>query len=76
MKFVCDVFNKVQLFCDRYVVFAQNSKEAQKELIARLVMRQTKPVKDLISSVSLVLLNKAKGNVGESLHSLTFYNRI
>jgi hypothetical protein len=36
MKFVCDVFNKVQLFCDRYVVFAQNSKEARKELIARL----------------------------------------
>lgn len=27
---------KVQLFCDRYVVFAQNSKEAQKELVARL----------------------------------------
>lgn len=36
MKFVCDVFNKVQGFCDRYVVFARNSKEAQKELIARL----------------------------------------
>lgn len=36
MKFVCDVFNKVQLFCDRYMVVAQNSKEAQKELIARL----------------------------------------
>lgn len=36
MRFVCDVFNKVQGFCDRYVVFAQNSKEAQKELIARL----------------------------------------
>lgn len=36
MKFVCDVFNKVQGFCDRYVVFAQNSKEAQKELVARL----------------------------------------
>lgn len=36
MKFVCDVFNKVQGFCDRYIVFAQNSKEALKELIARL----------------------------------------
>lgn len=36
MKFVCDVFNKVQGFCDRYIVFAQNSKEARKELIARL----------------------------------------
>lgn len=36
MRFVCDVFNKVQGFCDRYVVFAQNSKEAQKELITRL----------------------------------------
>lgn len=36
MKFVCDVFNKVQSFCDRYIVVAQNSKEARKELIARL----------------------------------------
>lgn len=36
MKFVCDVFNKVYGFCDRYMVVAQNSKEAQKELIARL----------------------------------------
>ena len=36
MKFACDVFNKVQGFCDRYMVIAQNSKEAQKELIARL----------------------------------------
>lgn len=36
MKFVCDVFNKVQGFCDCYVVFARNSREAQKELIARL----------------------------------------
>lgn len=35
MKFVCDVFNKVYGFCDRYIVVAQNSKEAQKELIAR-----------------------------------------
>lgn len=36
MKFVCDVFNKVQSFCDSYIVVAQNSKEARKELIARL----------------------------------------
>lgn len=36
MRFVCDVFNKVQGFCDRYMVVAQNSKEARKELIARL----------------------------------------
>lgn len=36
MRFVCDVFNKVQSFCDRYMVVAQNSKEARKELIARL----------------------------------------
>lgn len=36
MRFVCDVFNKVQGFYDRYTVVAQNSKEAQKELIARL----------------------------------------
>ena len=36
MRFVCDVFNKVQSFCDRYIVVAQNSKEARKELIARL----------------------------------------
>lgn len=36
MGFVCDVFNKVQGFCDRYMVVAQNSKEARKELIARL----------------------------------------
>lgn len=72
MKFVCDVFNKVQGFCDRYMVVAQNSKEAQKELIA---MRQTKPVKDLISSVSPVLLNKANGDVSESLHPLTFYTK-
>ena len=36
MRFVCDVFNKVQGFCDRYMVVAQNSEEAQKELIARL----------------------------------------
>ena len=36
MRFVCDVFNKVQGFCNRYMVVAQNSKEARKELIARL----------------------------------------
>lgn len=36
MRFVCDVFNKVQGFYDRYTVVAQNSKEAQKELIAHL----------------------------------------
>lgn len=36
MRFVCDVFNKVQGFCDRYMVVSQNSKEARKELIARL----------------------------------------
>ena len=36
MRFVCDVFNKVQGFCDRYMVVAQNSQEARKELIARL----------------------------------------
>jgi len=36
MRFMCDVFNKVQGFCDRYMVVAQNSKEARKELIARL----------------------------------------
>ena len=36
MRFVCDVFNKAQGFCDCYMVFAQNSKEAQKKLIARL----------------------------------------
>ena len=36
MRFVCDVFNKVQGFCDIYMVVAQNSKEARKELIARL----------------------------------------
>ena len=36
MKFVCDVFNKVYGFCDRYMVVAQNRKEARKELIARL----------------------------------------
>ena len=36
MRFVCDVCNKVQGFCDRYMVVAQNSQEARKELIARL----------------------------------------
>lgn len=36
MRFVCDVFNKVQGFCDKIYVVAQNSKEAQKELITRL----------------------------------------
>lgn len=36
MRFVCDVFNKVQGFCDCYTVVAQNRKEARKELIARL----------------------------------------
>lgn len=36
MRFVCDVFNKVYGFYDRYVVVGQNSEEAQKELIARL----------------------------------------
>lgn len=36
MRFCWDVFNKVQSFCDRYIVVAQNSKEARKELIARL----------------------------------------
>lgn len=39
-------------------------------------MRQMKPVKDLISSVSLVLLNKAKGDVSDSLHPLTFLYKI
>ena len=36
MRFVCDVFNKVQGFCDRYMAVAQDRKEARKELIARL----------------------------------------
>ena len=36
VRFMCDVFNKVEGFCDRYMVVAQNSKEALKELIARL----------------------------------------
>ena len=36
MRFMCDVFNKVQGFCDRYMVVAENKKEARKELIARL----------------------------------------
>lgn len=36
MRFMCDVFNKTEGFCDRYMVIAQNSKEARKELIARL----------------------------------------
>lgn len=36
MRFMCDVFNKVEGSCDRYMVIAQNSKEARKELIARL----------------------------------------
>lgn len=36
MRFACDVFNKVQGFCDRYMVVAENRKEARKELIARL----------------------------------------
>lgn len=36
MRFVCDVFNKAQGFCDRYMVVANNRQEARKELIARL----------------------------------------
>ena len=36
MRFMCDVFNKAEGFCDRYMVVARNSKEARKELIARL----------------------------------------
>ena len=36
MRFMCDVFNKVHGFCDSYMVVAHNSKEARKELIARL----------------------------------------
>mgnify|MGYP006892237138 CR=1 FL=1 len=35
-----------------------------------------KPAKDLISSVSLALSNKVKGNVSESLHPLTFLYKI
>ena len=36
MRFMCDVFNKIQGVRDSYMVVAQNSKEARKELIARL----------------------------------------
>ena len=39
-------------------------------------MRRTKQAKDLILSVSLVLLNKAKGDVSESLPPLTFLYKI
>lgn len=56
MRFVCDVFNKVQGFCDRYMVVAQNSKEARKELIARLDDETDEPSKgfDIIRITGIV----------------------
>lgn len=56
MRFVCDVFNKVQGFCDRYMVVAQNSKEARKELIARLDDETDETSKGFVSSVSLAIV--------------------
>ena len=36
MRFMCDVFNKIQSVCDSYMVVAENRKEARKELVSRL----------------------------------------
>lgn len=75
MKFVCDVFNKVQGFCDRYESLLKTAKKHKKSWLHVWIIIQMKPAKGLISSVSLASLNKVKGNVGESLHSLTFYTK-